>query len=285
MLDSLGLFDTLVPISSIVTVACLLALVPRHERFGLFFLGWWALSVVISLQTVDKSAGDNERSFLIFASAARWSPYSDSNRGDGWGMVIMIGMPFTMLSALYFWFNHHINIRMFVYREVPLWSMTALHIYRLDGLSVVYPFWKNQVIPKYLGIQTMLLDVLIGAAAIPITWILYAQGVQCLSSRQCSTGWLKEAFWFWNSLGLYDLLSAYIVFLFNYFQIGGSYITTPALSLLGFHPLPLIVLFQAPLAIAIHVYLLTNINHVVDYQLKNGSILPTHVVRIRNVAK
>ena len=62
--------------------------------------------------------------------------------------------------------------------------------------------------------------------------------------------------WFWNSIGLYDIVSCYTLLILNYLQIGPESITTPHLSMIGYHPLPLLVLFQAPLAILIHLYLL-----------------------------
>jgi hypothetical protein len=256
MLDALGLFDTLVPIASILTISVITVYtLPRQERLGLFFLVWWALSVAISLNNG------------LFTSSAEWSPK------DYWGMLLLLGLPPCMLGILYLSFRYRPSIRLFFCNEVPLWSMIALHIYRLDGLSIVYPFWKGEI-PKYLGFQTILLDVWIGATSIPLVWIVYTRGVDAISC-----GFRKDALWFWNSLGLYDLTSAYVIFASNYFQVGGRYLTTPALSMLGFHPFPLIVLFQAPLAIAIHILLLTNMDLILEHQSKG--LLPLHIRRLR----
>jgi hypothetical protein len=256
MLDALGLFDTLVPIASIITVTVVVGYtLPKQEYLGLFFLIWWTLSVVISLNNG------------LFSSSTKWSP------NDHWGMLVLAGLPLCMISILYIWFRSRPAIRVFCCKKVPLWSLIALHIYRLDGLSIIFPFWKGEI-PKYLGFQTILLDVWMGATAIPFLWITYSQGADAVAS-----GWRKDALWFWNSLGLYDLASAYVIFILNYCQVGGHFVTSPALSTLGFHPLPLIVLFQAPLAIAVHIFLLTSIDEILAQQ---STGLPLHIQRIRS---
>lgn len=257
MLDasSFGLFDTLVPVASIVTISVLVVyILPKQECFGLFLLIWWTTSVIISLRS------------NLFVEAGKWSSY------DWSGMVVLLSFPAMILCALYAWFQMQPKLRIFLYKEVPLWALFGLHAYRLDGLSIILPFWRGSI-PKYLGLQMILLDVLIGATSIPLAWLTFSRGADAVAS-----GWWKDCVWFWNSLGLYDLASAYIVLTMNFFQIGGAYVTDPALSTLGFHPIPLIVLFQAPLAVAIHILLLTSIESIIQNQTTG---LPIHVQRIR----
>ena len=54
----------------------------------------------------------------------------------------------------------------------------------------------------------------------------------------------------------------------NILNIGGqTYITEPSLlPQLGKHPFPLLLLFQVPLAISIHVLLLTNLDEIIKVQ-------------------
>ncbi len=252
---ALGLFDTLVPIASIVTISVLVVyILPKQEHFGLFLLIWWAMSVFLSLRN------------NFFGAVGEWS------RNDGIGMVVLLGFAALVQAVLYIWFRTQPNLRVFLYKKVPLWSLFALHVYRLDGLSIIVPFGRGDV-PKYLGLQMILLDVLIGATSIPLTWLVYTKGADALVS-----GWRRDLVGFWNSLGLYDLTSAYIVLIMNFWHIGGHYVTEPALSVVGFHPIPLILLFQAPLAIASHVVLLTSLDTIIEKQTTG---LPLHIQRIR----
>lgn len=251
----LGLFDTLVPLASILTIASLVGFIlPRNELFGLFLLLWWTISVYISV-----SGG-------LFESSSQWSHH------DGNGMLLAIGLPAMVLTRLYTWFHTNPKLRRFFYKDLPLWMLFALNAYRLDGLSIVLPLSRGEI-PKYLGFQMIVLDVMIGGSALVLAYLVRSKGVQSLA-----TGWKRDFVWFWNSLGLYDLASAYFVLVLNYFQIGGSFLTEPSMAIVGVHPIPLIVLFQAPLAIAIHLYLLTCMEQIVEEQ--SGS-LPLRIQRIR----
>mmetsp|Transcript_7565 Transcript_7565/g.13307 ORF Transcript_7565/g.13307 Transcript_7565/m.13307 type:complete len:280 (+) Transcript_7565:2-841(+) len=267
--SSLGLFDTLVPLSSIATVSIVVGYtLPRYEPFGLFLLLWWVLAVFISLND------------CLFASQTQWQYQQQSQQqhnntiSDVWGLVVLVGLPMCMWTIL-LWAWFHGRLRGFLLNMVPLWSMIALHIYRLDGLSIVLPLWKGNV-PKLIGFQTIVLDVLMGATAVPLTWMLYTQRTRPFSKRG-----FKDVLWFWNSLGLYDLCSAYLLLVLNYASVGGSLITEPPFSVLGFHPFPLLILFQVPLAVAIHVLCLTNMDELIEP--KSGGVLPLHVRRLRGM--
>jgi len=283
------LFDTFVPISSILTVSIVVGFtLPRHEYFGLFWLMWWALAVYISLLSADYKDGGtnndgNDTGGLFHSSDDRIR-----------GMVVLVGLPIAILVVLLVWWkkertlpsssiqrrkewetrqilpNIH-PIRGFVLKRVPLWSMVAIHIYRLDGLSIVIPFWNGNV-PKFVGYQTIVLDVIMGITAIPLTYMLYVPARQRGTGRKQAKRtrrplFLKDALWFWNSLGLYDLCSAYVVLVLNICGLGGPTITEPPLlPTLGKHPLPLLILFQVPLAIAVHVLMLTNMDALMHEQ-------------------
>ena len=97
---------------------------------------------------------------------------------------------------------------------------------------------------------------------------------------------LRDVLWFWNSLGLYDVSSAYLVLILNVCGLGGSHITQPPLlPSLGKHPFPLLLLFQVPVAVALHILILTHIDELLKQHQKQihsyGLSLPTTVTARR----
>ena len=299
--NNLGLlFDTFVPISSILTIFIVVGFtLPRHKFFGLFWLVWWVMAVCVSLFSVNGDI-DNGGEGLFPSS-------SMSDRILG--ITLLVGLPLCMMLVLLMWWKiegsrqkhksrwgrsprdimlQNIDpIQGLVLKNVPLWSMVAIHIYRLDGLSVLVPFWNGEV-PNFVGYQTILLDVIMGITAIPLTYLLYvprnlrARGIDSTKAK-LPLPFLRDALWFWNSLGLYDLSSAYVVFVLNVCGWGGSHIIQPPLlPKLGRHPFPLLLLFQVPLAIAVHILILTHTDELMKQYKKQlqastnlGLILPT----------
>lgn len=267
--SSLGLFDTLVPIASIITISILVGYtLPKHEYFGLFLLLWWTLSVYISLQNV------------LFTTAGKWSPR------DATGILVLLGIPIVVLGILWIWYQREQRLRLFLHRNVPQWTLVALYAYRLDSLSIIS--LEKGTVPKYLGLQIVILDALIGGGALLLCGWLIADSenfgpmessspyilLSTTKRKKDATQWKRYCIFLWNSLGLYDLASAYLILLLNYLDLGGTLVTDPPLSILGFHPLPLIVLFQAPLAMAIHIFLLSF--HWEDWQEQKQVYLPLH---------
>jgi hypothetical protein len=304
------LFDTFVPISSIITISIVVGYtLPRHQFFGLCFLLCWTIAVIISLagapaDTDTKGGG---------GGGGLFNTGGNDTKDRIWGIVVLVGIPLLMLLILLVWWKKqeedeqessssslrnrnrnrnrkqqrrfHITIkpiRNFTLKYVPLWSMVAIHIYRLDGLSVVIPFWYNKRVPKFIGYQTIILDVIIGLTAIPFTYILYSstksksklfRSKRSIIIQQRPSYYgpsIKDVFLLWNSIGLYDLCSGYIFLIMNILNIGGptlTYITEPSLlPQLGKHPFPLLLLFQVPLAISIHILLLTNLDEIIKVQ-------------------
>jgi hypothetical protein len=160
---------------------------------------------------------------------------------------------------------------------VPLWSMITVHVYRIDGLSILVPLWEGDKIPKFVGYQTLVLDVIIGTIAIPLSFLLYKYEIRILLRHKL----LKDILWLWNSLGLYDLCSGYVLLLLNYLSIGPASIIEPSnfLQILQRHPFILLISFQVPLAIIIHCLLLVKIDDIIEEQ--SNPQLPHHVRKIR----
>ena len=261
-----GLFDTLVPVSSIVTVSVLVGCTLPHSHthgFGLFILIWWTAAVAISLNDCFVQNTTKSDDSTVF------------------GVMILLGMPVFILTVLYAWFTRSFTVRKFIMKDVPVWALVALHVYRLDGLSLITPFF-NRTVPKFVGFQTIVLDVLIGATSVPLAWVLYhRRKTDRLRGNLLFPVPLplKDVILFWNSLGLYDVSSAYLIFILNCLGVGGELIVDPPLSkVVVFHPLPLLILFQMTLAFAIHVLLLLYWNEMIEWQ---SSDLPFHTRQLR----
>jgi len=188
---SLGLFDTLVPIASIVSIALIVGYtLLREERLGLFLLIWWAISVLLSLQNdffqdpERWAAGAHTSSSTTTASIASASmqlnqqqqqlrateTISDGN--DAIGMLMLLGVPIVFSTVLLIWFFRSQRLQRFFLHSVPLHAYIALNMYRLDGLSLIRPFSDGRI-PKFLGYQMLVLDaVFVGAMSVPLALVV-----------------------------------------------------------------------------------------------------------------
>ena len=298
------LFDTFVPMSSILTIFIVIVFtLPRHQLFGLFWLLWWAMAAYFSLISVND---DYDEPYPGDTTVGGLFP-SSSIRDRIMGVSVIVGIPMIMLLILWKWWKMEGSwpkqkrrygrsgrgirlptvdpIKEFVLKRFPLWGMVAIHIYRLDGLSIIVPFWNGEV-PNFVGYQTIFLDVIMGITAIPLTYLLYVGAKEIGGSYKTNRPptFLRDALWFWNSLDLYDLSSAYLVFILNVCGLGGSHITQPPLlPSLGRHPFPLLLLFQVPVAVAVHVLMLTHTDDLLKQkQIQSiGLSLPTTVTARR----
>ena len=258
LVDQIGLFDTLVPLASIATIFGVMGFfLSKHESSVAFFLlVWWTSSVIISLNG------------SLFSHPDRWSD------GDGYGILWIVVFMVGFISTLLLWIQRSHRLRLFLCKRVPLVGWIVIHTYRLDGLSILFPFLRGNVVPNLLGWQTIVLEVAIGAGSLPLAWWAY-QGTFL------SKPWKKDIFGLWNSIGLYDLFSAYVVLILNFLKLGGKHVTEPPLAFAGVHPLPLLILFQAPLGILTHIFLLYHLEEILDHQGIGGR-LPLHIRQIRN---
>lgn len=274
--SQIRLLETFIPLSSIVTVAVAVGyILPRHQSLGLFLLLWWGISVGISLSTIvtsdDDDKNDGRTGSFLFHSPHHWS------NGDGWGLLVLLGLNVTVLGTLYLWHHNRKSqrggIQRFILDRIPLWGMVALHVYRLDGWSIVMPLYRGTV-PTWIGYQMIVLDVCVGATALPLAVLLHPKILPSRKRKFLNSQRLKDTLWLWNTMGLSDLFSAYLIFILNWAGIGGAWITQPPLSQLGFHPFPLLILFQVPLAVAIHFICMTSIDDFIEAILSDR--LPLH---------
>ena len=91
------LFDTFVPVSSIITISIVVGYtLPRHDYFGLFWLLCWTIAVIISLAGAKGEGGEGEGLFNTGGN--------DTNDRI-WGIIVLVGIPLLMLLILYAWWK------------------------------------------------------------------------------------------------------------------------------------------------------------------------------------
>jgi len=245
---TLRVFNAFVTTSSIATIVILLGvtMTKGQERFGLIFLTWWSISVLVSLHGVVQNP-------------QHWS------QGDGRGILLLVGIPLMMSALVIRLCYKNPSTKEFLQRQVPLWVYLSLHVYRIGGLLVLKSFLNLQ---NGLFFQTALLHVAIGTVAMLLIRL----------QHRWDQSTYYSLFRFWNWMGMYDLVSIYSLFFLNFFGVGPSIMTDPPLPTIGKHPYTLIVLFQAPLAIILHLFLVENGKKIIQHQ---GSDLPLHIRQIR----
>lgn len=115
--------------------------------------------------------------------------------------------------------------------------LVGLEVYRIGGVIFLVYYVAGHV-PSWWGVSTGIADLIIGVTALPIAWGLAR-----------ATDWAYPVAIVWNLLGLADIMHAigYVCVIFS-----GLSSVYPAPALIGQHPLALIALFQAPLALIIH---------------------------------
>jgi hypothetical protein len=119
--------------------------------------------------------------------------------------------------------------------------LIILQLNRLSGASIFYQYKVGGHLPKYVGMQTALLDIFIATTSIPLAMLVKRKGLRAF----------QDWAYIWHSIGLFDMLSAFLMRVMNFCGVGGDMITQPPVALLGFHPFALIIFFQQTLAIAV----------------------------------
>ena len=179
------LFDTFVPISSIICICVILRYTllqqpqQRHSQqgqqllniLGLICLFFWFVSVILSIQ-----CSDFDTSNIFVTSPLEWNPNLGS---DIMGIIILFTIPILFITSILWMYRHYNTILQDVLiwkHSIPIWILVLLNSYRMDGLlSLWEPYLHGKSIPNYLAVQTLLLDGIIGITAIPIALLLYVR--------------------------------------------------------------------------------------------------------------
>jgi hypothetical protein len=245
---TIGPFTWIIPVSSIATI-CVIAVytLPKQHYLGLYFVVWWALAVVISLNN------------CFLNNPSQWSD------GDLPGFVLMTIWPMLVLGILFGMYRLVPSVRR-VILDIPAWSLILLQLNRISGASVYYHYHFGGHLPKYVGIQTAVLDVWVACTSIPLALLVKNKGLHMT--------YVQDWAWFWHSIGLFDMISALAMRILNFSGLGGEWLATPAVALLGFHPLALIILFQQSLAIGVHLLFVANTEQCAEVDYKRHMRLP-----------
>jgi hypothetical protein len=228
--DNLGPFADAIPV--IATTICVVTVYDSKHRgnsiLAFALAVWFALAVVLAKQDA----------FLI-------SPTTWSGPEDFAGFVTFASLPIVPLLNFSILYRAIPQLQDYFLEEVPAWGMIGLQLYRVAGGCFLYVY-LNGSMPNYVALQTGVLDLFIGLTAIPLAILVKRRGLRNVSALVLV----------WNAIGLFDLVSTFAFFFASYF---GFYETEPALSIFGFYPFSLIVLFQMPLAMGIHILFLTQL--------------------------
>ncbi|MEM9950255.1 MAG: hypothetical protein AAF846_01535 [Chloroflexota bacterium] len=214
--------DIVFPIIAL-TIAIVIALYSwrRSRSVAIIAVGW----AILSLFTAQ---------IPYFQSIEAWS---DSDMlGYNVFSLAMVFPVIILLIAL--WRSEH--FRQFMH-DTPIWVLTASQLYRIAGASLLIFYWQG-LLPAEIGLSNGVQDIIIGLTALPLAWMLYR-----------GFSWSRPVAIVWNVAGLFDFISAGMVLTLS---ILGEINLTPIPTRMGLYPLSLISLYQVPVAIFIHIYLL-----------------------------
>jgi hypothetical protein len=126
----------------------------------------------------------------------------------------------------------------------PTWILVITQVYRLVGIVFLIYYFQGKLAFE-VGFTSGVMDVLTAISAIIVAWVIYHK-----PSRE------KTLVLAWSIFGLADFASAFTITglsLFGVIQL------MPEPSDLGMPPLTIISIFQVPLAIFIHIYLIARV--------------------------
>lgn len=190
--------------------------------------------------------------FLAAAVTSYDNPFLTSEPGSPWelpgdipGFLVFACLPLLPVFVFYWIYKSSETFETYVLNEIPPSLYVGLQVYRLGGACYFYLF-LNGTMTNIVGFQTGLLDITIGATALPVAYMVATNGIEHGRTKTILTAW--------NCLGIYDLLSAFALIMFNFI---GIWTPENSLSYFFFYPISLICMFQVPLALAIHVLFLS----------------------------
>lgn len=250
-LSQTGPFIWFIPFTSIATI-CIITFytIPKQQYLGLFIVIWWGSSCIISLNNT------------FLSHPYQWS------EGDWFGLLVLTGWPVLVLGTIMGMYKYNPSIRQCIL-NVPASTLIILQLNRLSGASVLYQYKVGGHLPKYIGIQTALLDILIAMTSVPLAWMVKNHGLHVTMVRN----WAH----IWHSIGLFDVLSAAMMRVMNYLHLGGKWIAQPSVTLLGFHPFALVILFQQTLAMGVHLFFIINTDQCLEANQKQFMRLPVSI--------
>ena len=163
--------------------------------------------------------------------------------GDWKGFLPFVSLLSIPVIALLFAWRKSQKFQAFL-DQTPTWVFVLTQVYRLAGVTFLVYFFQDKL-PWHVGLVSGTLDTVVAIGAIPVAYLVYKYGAKVNS--------LLVA---WNVLGLLDFAISFTIVSLSFI---GLISLSPEPTLLGMPPLTLISIFQVPLAIFIHIYLLSKI--------------------------
>lgn len=196
----------------------------RSKIVALFVLGWAILSLFIAR-------------IPFFADPNAWSE-GDIIGYNTFNALFLIPVIGLVIAS---WRSAHFQQFM---SATPTWILTATQLYRLSGGTLLILYMQG-LIPAEIGLFSGVMDIIIGALALPLAWTLYK-----------SFSWSRKVAIVWNIVGLLDFVGAATVITVSFF---GLMEISPVPARMGIYPLSLITIYQVAIATFIHIYLLNRL--------------------------
>lgn len=197
--------------------------------------------------------------YLLVIMVARSNPFHDADNlewsenkiDDVPGVSLLIAGMMAPLVVFYLLFTKSPSAQSFVLKEIHMCHYIQFCFYRLAGMAFLYLYFTG-VSQNYAVLHGGMCDVITALTAIPLSQYIKTHGLK--ESR----GLIMT----WNIFGLVvDFCTTFVLFSLNflgYFQ--------PQYSLVIFlqNPISTIILFNVPLASAIHVLIITRFDDMIE---------------------
>jgi hypothetical protein len=237
ILDTYGYWNTLAPIISVTLAFLPMAAYtfPRNKKVCAFLTAWYIFVF-------------NVARFPVVESSTQWGPETDMT-----AFAIFAATPFVGIFFFYRLYSKDESIKDMLH-SCPAEYICAHQIYRFGGAIFMY-LYTEKGLKSYSNLQTGILDIFMGATAIPM--YLYVKGKKLED--------VKSVLLAWHAIGLFDLGSAFTFASIDFFGIY-KYDYSPAVW--GYMPVTLICYFQVAWAIGIHTLYLTSFDALAAAQGK-----------------
>jgi hypothetical protein len=202
---------------------------PKNKKVFWFLTAWYIFAFLAA-------------QFPVCPSATEW--------GSLGNFSFFGAMPFVGIGSFYYFLYRKDEKVQDLLHNWPTHNVCAHQVYRLGGAIFLYLYMEKDM-KTYLNLQTGVLDIFMGLTAIPMA----------LYTRNKTLKEAKTVLLIWHAIGLYDLLSAFIMSTLDFF---GIYRFAQSPAVIGFMPITLICYYQVAIAFGVHTLYLTSIDTMIQ---------------------
>jgi hypothetical protein len=166
--------------------------------------------------------------------------YTSWESGDLLGLTVFSTIMMIPLISLIWAWQKRADFRAFL-DKIPTWVLISTQLYRVAGFLLLAGYLQDKL-PFEVGFVNGLLDITVAILAIFLAWFAF---------KNPNKG--KGVIIAWNVLGFSDLMIALSTISLSLF---GVLSLSPEPAAMGMSPFSLIGLYQVPLALFIHLYLI-----------------------------